>query len=262
MHVDWFVLFAQLVNFLILIYLLKRFLFTPIIRAMNEREAKILAHFEEAEKWKKEAEEAAKTYEEKNASLQEQAEKMLNEARVAANRQQKEWMDLAREEVYSIQQRWHETVRQGKAAFLESLRQHTGKQVYAVAGRVLAELAEADAGQKMVALLIERIRSLDATEKEKIRSAPEDSGEGVIIRSAFMLTPEDRQRLAAAIRQLIGKPDTVIHYEESPDLISGLELLASGHRIAWSVSDYLDHLEESFEQVLDEGIRKTTTKSS
>ena len=262
MHIDWFVLFAQLVNFLILLYLLKRFLYSRIIQTMNEREAKISARFEEAERLKREAEEAARAYEEKNSSLQVQAEKMLNQAREAANRRQKELMDSAGKEVDSIRQRWYETVLQEKAAFLESLRQHTGKQVYAIARKILADLADADMEQKMINVLIDRIHSLDQTEREKIRSALEDSGEGVIVQSVFTLAPEDRQRLAAAVRELTGKPETVIFYSENPDMINGIEFLASGHRIAWSIDDYLDHLEESFDLALHEETRQTLPKLS
>ena len=42
MLVNWFTVFAQIVNFIILIYLLKRFLYGPIIRAMEEREKKMV----------------------------------------------------------------------------------------------------------------------------------------------------------------------------------------------------------------------------
>jgi len=262
MHVDWFVLFAQLVNFLLLIYLLKRFLYTRVIRAMNEREAKITARFEEAEKLKRKAEEAARGYEEKNSSLKVQADKMLSEAREAANRRQRALMDQAREEVDSIRRRWYETVLQEKTSFLESLRQRTGKQVYAIARQILADLADTDIEQKMIDVLIDRIRSLDPNECEKIRSALEDSREEVIVQSAFTLASKDRQRLAAAIRELAGKPDTVIQYRESPDLISGIEFLTSGHRIAWSINDYLDHLEESFDRALHEEVRQTLPKPS
>ncbi|SEM10616.1 ATP synthase F0 subcomplex B subunit [Syntrophus gentianae] len=262
MQIDWFVLFAQLVNFLILIYLLKRFLYTRIISAMNEREAKIVARFEEAERLTREAEEAARAYEEKNSSLQVLAEKMLNEAREAANRRQKEWMDSARGEVDSIRQRWVETVLQEKESFLESLRSRTGKQVYAIARRILADLADTVIEQKMIDVLIDRIRSLDPKEGEAIRSALENTADGVMVQSAFPLAAEDRQRLTAAVRGLTGKPNTAVLYQESPDLINGIELLTSGHRISWSISEYLDHLEESFDRALHEEVRQTLPKRS
>ncbi len=262
MQIDWFVLFAQLVNFLILLYLLKRFLYARIISAMNEREAKMVARFEEAERLKREAEEAARAFEEKQASLQVQAERMLNEARAAANHRQAEWMDSARKEVDSIRQRWVETVLQEKAAFLESLRSRTGQQVYAIARRILADLADTAIEEKMIDVLMNRIRSLDPKQGEAIRCALEDSGGEVAVQSAFPLAPEDRERLTAAVRELTGRPDTAVLYQESAELINGIELLASGHRIAWSISDYLDHLEESFDQALHEEVRQALPKPS
>ena len=49
MHIDWFVFLCQIVNFLILLWLLKKFLYGRIIAAMDAREAKIASTFEEAE---------------------------------------------------------------------------------------------------------------------------------------------------------------------------------------------------------------------
>ena len=61
MHIDWFVLFCQIFNFLLLAYLLKRFLYGRIIKAMDEREAKIAARFNEANEIKAKATEAAES---------------------------------------------------------------------------------------------------------------------------------------------------------------------------------------------------------
>ena len=49
MHLDWFVFFCQIVNLLILVYFLKRFLYGRIIKAMDTREAKIASIFADGE---------------------------------------------------------------------------------------------------------------------------------------------------------------------------------------------------------------------
>ena len=59
MHIDWFVFAAQIVNFLILFWLLKKFLYGRILGAIDAREAKIAATFSEAEKAREEARESA-----------------------------------------------------------------------------------------------------------------------------------------------------------------------------------------------------------
>ena len=84
MHIDWFVFFCQIFNFLLLVYLLKRFLFGRIIKAMDDREAKISARFAEADDLKAKANEAAELYEKRNQLLNETKDKMLNEAAMAA----------------------------------------------------------------------------------------------------------------------------------------------------------------------------------
>ncbi|MFA5322312.1 MAG: hypothetical protein WC373_06520, partial [Smithella sp.] len=69
MHIDWFVLFCQIFNFLLLMYLLKRFLYGRILKAMDDREAKISARFAEADELKVKANEAAGLYEKRNQQL-------------------------------------------------------------------------------------------------------------------------------------------------------------------------------------------------
>ena len=68
MHIDWFVFAAQIFNFLLLMYLLKRFLFGRILKAMDDREAKIVARFAEADTLNERAREAAELYETRKSS--------------------------------------------------------------------------------------------------------------------------------------------------------------------------------------------------
>src|SRR5665647_3963698 len=49
MQINWFTVIAQIINFLILVWLLKRFLYKPILKAIDEREEKIAAQIKDAE---------------------------------------------------------------------------------------------------------------------------------------------------------------------------------------------------------------------
>ncbi|GAH31154.1 unnamed protein product, partial [marine sediment metagenome] len=55
MLIDSFTVIAQIINFLILIYLLKRFLFNRIIKIMDDREMQITGQMQDAETAKEEA---------------------------------------------------------------------------------------------------------------------------------------------------------------------------------------------------------------
>ena len=248
MHIDWFVFFAQIVNFLILVWLLKKFLYGRIIEAIDAREAKITATFEEAENSRGEAREAAEHSAKKLQALNEDYEAMMNRARTDAEAHRKELMDKAREEIDRIQARWVETVNAEREAFLQDLRRLAGVQIYAIARQVLKDLAGEDLEGRIADVLAYRIEHLDEEEKTKFRASMTE-GHKVVVQSAYEIPPGARSKLGEAIRRYI-ETDVEIDYELSPEVMTGFELKTDGHKIAWSVNDYLNTLEENFIQAL------------
>lgn len=79
--IDWKLLVAQIVNFLILLFLLKKFLYQPILKMLGERKQKIdkgLKDSEEAEKRLAETEIKTKDL---IAKASQEAQKIVNETR-------------------------------------------------------------------------------------------------------------------------------------------------------------------------------------
>ncbi|HPL63211.1 MAG: hypothetical protein PHG91_04785 [Syntrophales bacterium] len=252
MHIDWFVFFAQIVNFLILVYLLKRFLYGRIVKAMDARETRIRQAYEEAEKCRCEARELADGYQRKQDELRQNSERMLNEAREEAESYRKDLLQKTRDEIEAVRTRWRETVDREKDTFLEDLRKRAGMQVYAIARRALADLAGSGLESRMADVFIDRIRDLGSDEVKIIRDAVRTSGGVVKIQSAFHLSPEIRQRVGEAVRRSFDTDGVAVDFDENPDVISGLELRTAGHKMAWSLGDYLESLEENFALALQQ----------
>jgi len=249
MLIDWFTVAAQIVNFLVLVALLKRFLYGRIITAMDQREEKIASQLEEAAKKKKEAEREAETYRRTNRELDEKKEEMLFQVKEEVELKRKELMKRAHGKVDQIQARWHEAIQREKDAFLQDLRQRTGKQVYTIARRALTDLANAHLEQRMVEAFVERIAKLDEKKQKAIVASTQRGDHGVVINSAFEIPTNARQKITKVVRNHIG--DAIeIRYQISPDMILGIELKTHGHKIAWSIDDYLDSLEESVSEAL------------
>ena len=251
MHVDWFVFFAQIVNFLILVYLLKRFLYGRIIKAMDGREAKIAQRLEEAEGLRKEAETSAALYEEKNRTLAEKQEELLNQMVQAAEVRRKELIDKARQDVDATRERWHETVLREKESFLQDLRQRVGKQIYAITRRTLSDMADAELEDRIVKVFLKRIETLNETEQEMLKDAVSQASQGIIIQSAFPVTEDLRRMIRDALSRYVSELPA-IQYETTGDVLSGVELRAHGHKLAWSLGDYLETMEEGFAHALME----------
>jgi F-type H+-transporting ATPase subunit b len=249
MHIDWFVFLAQIFNFLLLMYLLKRFLYGRIIKAMDDREAKIATRFSEAEELKVKASEAAEHYEKRNQLLNDKKEQLLNEATMAADAKRKELMEKVREEVDQVKTRWQDMLIREQNAFFHDLRQRAAKQLYATARKALSDLADADLEERIVDEFLRRVQALDEEKSVSIRKAIRGGGNRVTIQSAFNI-PAPRQ---AKIEEVLKKQITngfTIRYLLEPDIVSGIELRVNGHKIAWSLNEYLETLVESLTETL------------
>ena len=218
MHIDWFVLFCQVFNFLLLVYLLKRFLYGRIIKAMDDREAKIAARFAEAEELKVKANEAAQLYEKRNQSLNEAKEQMLNEATMAADAKRKELMEKVREEVDQVKARWQDMLIREHDAFFYDLRQRAAKQLYATARKALRDLADADLEDRIVDEFLRRIKALDEEKSIQIRKAISGCGNKVIIQSAFNISASRQAQIEEVLKKQITNGFT-IRYLEQPEIV-------------------------------------------
>jgi F-type H+-transporting ATPase subunit b len=249
MHIDWFVFAAQIFNFLLLMYLLKRFLFGRILKAMDDREAKIAARFNEAEELKQKASREAELYEKRNQALNEKKEQMLNEATVAAEAKRKELMEKVREDVGQMKARWQDMLVREQEAFFFDLRQRAAKQLYATARKALSDLADADLEERIIDEFLRRVKSLDEDKRAQLRKAVSGGGNRLAIQSAFTIPSHRQKEIEEALKNQIGEGLT-IRYLTDPDIVSGIEMRAAGHKVAWSLNEYLETLVESLTETL------------
>ncbi len=77
-------LIAQILNFLVLVFVLAKFAYKPVVRIMEERKNKIAGDLESAEKAKAEAEAIKAEYMEKLANAKQEAQAIIDNARKTA----------------------------------------------------------------------------------------------------------------------------------------------------------------------------------
>ncbi|MGO9147188.1 MAG: hypothetical protein ACLQDF_12530 [Desulfomonilia bacterium] len=254
MHIDWFVLLAQIINFLILVFLLKYFLYNRILGAIDARESRIASQFSEAERLKAQAQQSADAYDEKNRELKDKAEELMNQAQKASEHEKEQLMDKVREEVDQVRRRWYETLSREKKAFLEDLRRRAGTYIYDTIRHVLADMANEDLEERMVQVFTERIREMSQEQQDKLKDSLKAGGSLIVVRSAFALIPDQKKRIEEAIRPYVA-PKVPIRYEVSGAIGAGIEMMAHGYKVSWSIEDYLASLEEMFVRALKEEIR-------
>lgn len=251
MQIDWFTFVAQIINFLILIALLRYFLYRPILNAMDEREQKIADHLNESERKEQEAQQELETYQAKRQQIDEQREQLLAEAREAAQARRKELMEQMRQEVENTRKNWHDALQQEQEDFLQAFRERAGEQFVKVVRRTLQDLANVALEHQVIETFLNHLQDLSNDEKLRFTEALRDSDENATVYSAFELAPDRQDDIKQQIKRHLG--DSInLNYETTPDLICGIAVQANGYQISWNITDYLDILESRLADSLQE----------
>lgn len=244
MRIDWLTVTAQIVNFLVLVWLLKRFLYGPIVRAMDGREQRIKDRLREAEHTKREAEEQARAYRDQKQALAQQQEAILAQAREQAMATRKSMEEAALKEIETRKREWLQRLEEQRESFMHELRRQTTEHFHALARQALSDLANAELQEQIALRFIAQIEKLDETAKENLLRACAAAGESVKVRSRFGLSDNSRRRLTRALNQWLGK-ELKVDYEASEDVPCGIELSAGNQTISWNLDSYLDGYEKA-----------------
>lgn len=255
MTLDWLTVAAQVLNFLVLVYLLKRFLFARVVRAMDQREEVIAQRMRAADARMEEAEQEARRHREARAALDAQRERVMSRAREDADDLRRRLEEEVREEIEQRRRRWSQQVEREQAAFLREVRRRTAEQFERLARRALSDLADAELEAQMVRVLVERLQRLGEEQREVLRVASAAAGEPLVVRSAFDLSVAVKRSLTAALHEAFGK-ETAVRYEAGPDLACGIELRAGGQSLAWTLDGYLEAMDRRLEDALAEGAHR------
>lgn len=244
MQIDWITVSAQIVNFLVLVWLLKRFLYQPVIQAMDRREESIAKRLDDAVTRETSAEDARQSFEEKERGLERERERLLEEAGAEAAAEHKRLVDAARSEVAELREQWKKQIEEERVQFLTDLRRRAAESVAAVARRTLADLAGADLEGQVVAVFVERLRELDDDTLEAFRN---ESGSLLVV-SSFEIAATHRRRLEEAVAEMFGR-DADIKYERSREPIFGIELSQGGRKLSWTAADHMNILDDRLDEI-------------
>ncbi len=244
MLIDPFVVVAQLVNFALLVWLLRRFLYGPITRAMAAREARIRAETEDARRLRSEAAAEGDQYRALLTEFEAEREARLASVHSEVDELRKSRLSEARAEVQAQRERWQHTLAQEKEAFLRELRLRVGQESLAAMRRAFAELADEELEERLVNRFVERMREMDPVDREQLIAAARDDGNGFLVTTAFPPSEAQRDQLGREIAALFST-DFPVSFETDPQCVAGVEVRAGGLKVAWTIDDYLHSLEDA-----------------
>ncbi|SFN30115.1 F0F1 ATP synthase subunit B family protein [Nitrosospira briensis] len=276
MLIDWFTVIAQVVNFLILVWLLKRFFYQPILNALDARERRIATELADAEAKKLEAEKERDEFQHKNNEFDQQRLLLLSKASNEAQAERQRLMAAARTDLDNLRAKRERALEREYRSLSEALVRQTCAEVFAIARKVLADLAGTTLEAHIVEAFIKRLHESSDEEKAGLASAFRSksvlapaaaaasaasaasraastaaaTGGELMVNSAFDLPAAQQDAIEAALEESLGIR-LPVRFATRSDLVSGVELVAGGYKVAWSIAAHLASLEKEVWELLE-----------
>lgn len=247
MEINWFQIVAQVINFFILLYLLNRFFYKPVISAMARRESSLAEQRDEARRLRKDAEQTKAEYDDKLAAIEETRRSLLEEAKQEAAREREAMHEKHLAEIAAAREKMHKTLRKEEEAFLQDVRSVLGTGAVKVAGDIIAAMTDEEIDQAALRSFLGRLGSIDVQELR--REGFDEKGRAVLT-SYRELKADERERLEDAVRSGLGFAPRLT-YEVDRDMLLGFSLSLSTLTVQNSAIAYLKETEAALKAALE-----------
>jgi F-type H+-transporting ATPase subunit b len=247
--VDWYTVGAQALNFLILVWLLKRFLYKPILAAIDAREQRIARELADADDKQAEAQKQHDEFQRKNQEFDGQRAALLSQATAAANVDGLRLIESARRTADALSSTRQQALISESENLNQAIRIRTQSEVFSISRQALTDLATAGLEERMADVFTRKLHGMDAGAKAVLADSLKTTTAPALIRSAFELPADQRSVIQNAMNETFSA-DVHILFETAPELVAGIELLSNGQKLSWSISGYLCALEQSVEELM------------
>lgn len=249
MLIDWFTTIAQIGNFLLLVFLLKHFLYGPIIRAMDKREQRIARRLEDAESSRQEAEEKKRQFEEESAQLRRQRELVLEEAKKQAESERQQRRQEMERHFAALEEQWQGDLAEQQQTFIDELARRTAEQVLLTVSRALQDLAGQELQERMIEVFINRLKNLDKKKVQRLRHSLAKENPTVTVTAVFELQSGAKEQLTRALHELFDSQVAVL-YARDEELLARVKLDSGNDVVAWNLQKYIAGLRKEIAGVM------------
>ncbi len=259
MKIDWFTVIAQVLNFLILVWLLKRFLYKPILNAIEEREKKVNDQLSEAASKMEEAIKEQNQFQQKNEDFDQKKQELMNEAITQTKEEKQKLFEQARKDAETMRSQLENAAKENEESFEKEIAEKTRREVFDISRKTLKDLADTELEDRIVKTFIAKLNDPSGTVKQQILPIFNSGKTEVTIKSAFGLSEKQQEEIKNAVKN-ISEQASAFQFDRSPQIISGIELSVNGYKVAWSISEYLNSLQKNISETFKEKTKETIVK--
>ncbi|GAB3103216.1 hypothetical protein G8770_19985 [Aestuariicella hydrocarbonica] len=244
MELNWTTFALEILNFLVLLWLLKRFLYKPVMGAVEKRRAAIEQDLASANEQKQQAEALLQQQQRQLAEREheQQQAKLLLQKSIDSERKLR--LAALDKELDGERERRKIADQHQRAEALKRLEQQAIEVSAKFCARLLSRFSGAELESLIIQVTCEELNRLPSERKDELKASLAHPGDSVAIRSAYPMCDPQRQRLAQTLSDITGNVDLQLQYIEDAALISGVHILAGPLFIQASLANELHFFTE------------------
>ena len=220
MNFSWWTFALQAVNFLILIWLLRRFLFKPVTAIVARRKEEIARGMTEASAEKQKALDLQRDLQAQLAGIGAERQKAIEEQRAQLAAERKKTLDDAREEAGKIRDQAAARLNEERSAAAQELFSQTVQLAISLAERLLGELALPSLEHAFLTRALDYLDHLPADEIAALVSHQNNAS--LVVTTAHPLDASGEAEWRAQLAKRIGAG--AIQFNSDAALIAGAEI--------------------------------------
>jgi len=247
LNINLSTLLLQVANFLIMAYILARFLFKPLKEMLDKRASRVTRAVDEGEKATREAKALRLEYEKKRGNVDAEIAALKNEARIVVDETRQQMLQEAHQEIEAMRARASEEIEQQRADALRLHRSKIGELVATLTRRMMEDILNPQLHQAYLDAFLDQLRSMQLDGRISISGEETVSAELI---TATPLTQEDKERIGTTLETVVTQPiDLVCRVDAG--LIAGAMVRLGDTLIDGSLQGQLQQLRSRYEEEIE-----------
>lgn len=256
MGIDLTTLIAQIINLLILIWLLKRFLYKPVLNMLKERQALIDSEIDRARLATQNALAEEAKYQEKVVAFDRERDKMYAHMQSQVDALREKLTEEAKKDVVRLRQSWQNELEQEKQAFDISIQNSIVKNFKLFATDALNDMAGVELNTLVLEKFKKRIQKINSVQRNQfIQSAL--SAKQIVVSTDTKLDAQTKESLKDFLFTTFGLDENIkISFKVDANLICGIQVQSDEQVISWNLQNYLEAFENNMDAAFNELIHQ------
>ena len=244
---DSFTTIAQLINFLLLVWLLKRFLYKPVLRAIDAREQRLRDQQQLAQQQQLAAQQQLEKLRKQQSNLEQHKQELFTQAHISAEKKKQQLFEDAHRQIHLQRQQWQKQLSKEQQIIQQEMGKQAQQEIIDTLRQVLTDLADISLEKQLCHMFIKKLTELTTQQRQAFTATMGIADNHPCISSSFIISVAEQKALRKAVNTTFANNDN-LSFTQDESIICGIELTSNNHKISWNIASYVDKLQQQLQQ--------------